>query len=144
MPTAYKITFELELSPPPEAPSKAEIAEHVKQAVKNWGGAYHPEDAFFPSKISVSGVSVVKRRPPALPRAPEARAMTRGDMVVDGEGGIGLVIEARDVTGLVRVTYGGDGPVRTWLPQVVRHATLAEINAAGLGSVGRNLTPEEE
>lgn len=142
MPKAFRVVLDIELAG--NDVNSADVSEHVKQAIKNWGGSQPPDDMFFPPFVTVSGVSVIQRRRPRLPPKKQALALKRGDMAVDGDGDVGLVADPRDVTGLVLIQYGGEGPFKRWLPQVVRHATLAEIEAAGLDGVGRNPTPQGE
>lgn len=37
----------------PDGASTKDVEKHVKEAVKNWGGSYPPDDLFFPNNVEI-------------------------------------------------------------------------------------------
>jgi hypothetical protein len=65
-----------------------------------------------------------------------------GDAVVVPSGRIGMAsyIDER----VIRVQFGQSGPFRLYRPASVRHATLAQVRAAGMYGVGFRIIDEED
>jgi hypothetical protein len=64
-----------------------------------------------------------------------AKALRAGDFVVTPDGSVGLLSEIK-LFEKSTVQFGASGPYQQWDWKTLRHATLREVNDAGLVGVG--------